>query len=764
MLKSIKHTSRNIVLCVILMTICNTILAQTLIRGKILDRDTNQPVTNAKFGIIEQGIGVFTNDEGRFSYQKYHEVLDDGQHFKITAEGYQTIEGDVIFLQKLQEKHGLFYLERNKHQIKDQNDALSPKFNVLWDASEISAERKVELELAYLITFLKNTDWATVTLLIVNDTLSSYQYQVVDPQVFERMQSTIESVQYSGTSNYAEVKETPLKSDAILMFAGTPPTFGTLWIDPDIPVYTVSSGNNVVGNTYLERLANFTGGTFQLLSSDSDKPVSDQRRITGKVSTTDGPVPYARISNVNNLEEIITDVDGNFEMNATIGERYTVYSLGNYPNTFSITDKEDYRIEIVSKAEKLAQVELKTKKTRSRYAFDSVMQLDVVEGRTVPVRSLHKSQFNKQAFNVHEAIQGRYGVFSYFSYVKGKYITTVKGKCARVFIDGVEAPLNAVSVHRIENISIYDSPSINKCPSRIIITTSVHPDILDKRLRKKGLEPQEGNQYDEDVATLDFTSARESYFPKEIRTYPVEDQFRMYKEQLALHRNSVDFYVSMATYFGGLEPELALNVCSDFSIVAKDNVKALRVLAYLYEMSSDFTSASLVYKRVLKLAPHQPQSYRDLALAYQEAGKYKKAFLLYVNMLNDNVPGVSFSAYGKVITNEFQRLLTLHKHKVDYSKLPNDWMAVGFNIDLRLTASWSDPQAPFEFQFVNPENRYYNWKSNSSLYSQPDNKVATEEFVIDDALPGNWLVNVRYIGDEKVGLIPPYLKYTLYKN
>ncbi|MDX1462104.1 MAG: hypothetical protein R3359_03535, partial [Marinirhabdus sp.] len=83
---------------------------------------------------------------------------------------------------------------------------------------------------------------------------------------------------------------------------------------------------------------------------------------------------------------------------------------------------------------------------------------------------------------------------------------------------------------------------------------------------------------------------------------------------------------------------------------------------------------------------------------------------------------------------------------------------------LRLTASWSDPQAPFEFQFVNPENRYYNWKSDSSLHSQPDNTVATEEFVIDDALPGNWLVNVRYIGDEKVGLIPPYLKYTLYKN
>jgi uncharacterized protein YfaP (DUF2135 family) len=91
-------------------------------------------------------------------------------------------------------------------------------------------------------------------------------------------------------------------------------------------------------------------------------------------------------------------------------------------------------------------------------------------------------------------------------------------------------------------------------------------------------------------------------------------------------------------------------------------------------------------------------------------------------------------------------------------------MTPNFKIDLRLTASWSDANAPFEFQFVNPNNRFYNWNSDTTFNENKKKGVTMEEFVIDDALPGHWLVNIRYIGSEDQSPVPPYLKYTVYKN
>ncbi|MFT7073942.1 MAG: hypothetical protein ACJAX3_002942, partial [Patiriisocius sp.] len=63
--------------------------------------------------------------------------------------------------------------------------------------------------------------------------------------------------------------------------------------------------------------------------------------------------------------------------------------------------------------------------------------------------------------------------------------------------------------------------------------------------------------------------------------------------------------------------------------------------------------------------------------------------------------------------------------------------------------------------FVNPENKFYNWNSKGA---EGDYKIPVEEFIVDDAPSGKWLVNIRHTGFEDEISIPPYLKYTLYKD
>ena len=139
------------------------------------------------------------------------------------------------------------------------------------------------------------------------------------------------------------------------------------------------------------------------------------------------------------------------------------------------------------------------------------------------MRSIHKSQFNNNAFSVGEAINGIYGVRSYYDYNRGQTFFTVGGGCARVFIDGHEISADAIPVAVVENISVFDARgSIIPCPSRIIITTRMHPDRIDQRLRKRGYRQLKDNYYREEIPELESIASTTPYFHKKSITGTVK--------------------------------------------------------------------------------------------------------------------------------------------------------------------------------------------------------------------------------------------------
>lgn len=296
----------------------------------------------------------------------------------------------------------------------------------------------------------------------------------------------------------------------------------------------------------------------------------------------------------------------------------------------------------------------------------------------------------------------------------------------------------------------------------VLLINTLHGTYAENK-EKQDLRKQY-NTYTETVPTLHFESAQADYIEDVAKVQSTRIKLEKYRSIKNTYLGRVDFYVDMAMYFQQIDAGAAREVRNDFALLAKDNSKALRILAYLHEHAGEFMQAQKVYERIIAMDPGNPQSYRDLALIYQETGAYDKALELYINMLGEQIPGIDFSTLTSVLSNELQRLINLHKHKINYQRLPNDWLATNFNIDVRMTASWSDNNAPFEFQFVNPDKRFYNWNSDEKRTTLKTKASATEEFVIDDAAPGDWLINVRYTGDENGTNIPPYLKYTLYKD
>lgn len=769
----LKFISKNITLLCCLIFI-QFVGAQTVFRGTVFDAETKKPISGAKVGVTGQGIGEITSENGRFVYRKYHQVIDGSHQLEVSATAYQSLEMPSEELRTLLNKNATIYLQPlPSNAVKDLKEPT--KAHVVWDASISSGLRDPDKELDFLLEYLKQSTVDSIHLTIFNKQLV-YDELLPVADNSEVIKKRIQQTTYEGASDYNLLPI--VMAEEVILFTEAPPTFGESHTFQDTPIRVIHSSVNKSHQSYFQRLTTYTSGTYinvQELSPNGavkyllygETPVikevaTSERIITGTVISGNGPVHYATISKEGSLDETYSKEDGTFKIIGTTGDVFKVMYLGKFNQSFTVTDQDDYTITMTDSSEVLDEVEITAK--RNRYDFNPNKSSDVFEGANVAVRSLHISELNPNATSASELINGKFGV------VSNDRSTFVKGLEAEWVVDGVVMLPSQVSPKNIIRISVHRPEtflaniSTPRPRAKIIVTTKFHKDYIDAHFRKLGYTPQEKNIYSEEPPLLSFEPTASNYLTEINKIESLEKKWEAYNKLRSKHAQEVDFYVDLTLYFEEFDADLARKVRSDFTVVAMHNVKALRILAYLHEYAGAYLEAQKVYERILLIAPGQAESYRDLALIYQETGEYQKALELYINMLGGGIKGVDFSELERAISNELQHLVVLHKPKIDYQRLPNDWLGVDFNIDIRMTLAWSTSDAPFEFQFVNPNNRFYNWNSENNITGDLKRKRLVEEFIVDNAPKGKWLVNVRFTGEPGNASVAPYLKYTLYKN
>lgn len=748
--------------------------SQTVFRGTVLDSDTQKPISSVKVGIPGQGVGELTNAQGRFLYRKYHQVLDEGDRLQISAKGYQSLDIPLEDLRNLLDKSTTIYLNP-LDSIVDTVQAAARMPIVLWDASSASKMRNPEVEMTFLNSYLRNSKIPSIQFIAFNENVI-IDKTISIPDDLDDLIGEISELEYRGVSDYNIVNFEP--KDEILLFSENPPTFGSLYVNQNIPVQIINSVPDLRNKDYFIRMSTYTSGNYidlsRMRAEDASKflihgevphfddKITTQKIISGTVTSARGPVHYATISKVGSLEETYSEEDGSFEIAAHPGDEFKVMYLGKFSTSFTVTQQDTYTIYMEDKSEVLEEVVLSAKK--SRYSFDPERNTEIYKGRTVPVRSLGRNELKKDVSNASELINGEFGV------VSNSQFTVVKGMRAEWVVDGVVKSPSEIRPSDIIRISVFrpesNMPGIQAGPPRakIIVTTKRNKDHIDAEFRRLGYTLLKNNDYNEQPPALDFNTPTKEYVKLVSGKSSSLEKWNTYKKLIPYHRDDVDFYVDMSLYFQSIDTEFARSVRSDFALLARNNVRALRILAYLHEYAGAYLNAQKVYERILYLAPNEAQSYRDLALVYQETGEYRRSMELYVNMLGNRIKGIDFSPLEQAISNELQHLILLHKHKIDYSRLPNDWLSTDFNIDIRMVMEWSHDNVPFEFQFVDPNRKYFNWRSKTYQDDSKPNIKAVEEFIVDDAPKGEWIVNVRYNGETGDSSISPYLKYTLYKN
>jgi Ca-activated chloride channel homolog len=229
--------------------------------------------------------------------------------------------------------------------------------------------------------------------------------------------------------------------------------------------------------------------------------------------------------------------------------------------------------------------------------------------------------------------------------------------------------------------------------------------------------------------------------------------YAIYLDEKPDHADSTAFYLDVAdTLLDKGDRMLALRVLSNLAEMDLDNRHVLRVLGYRLLQAGAPELAVPVFEEVLRLAEEEPQSWRDLGLAYAAAGRPQQAVdtLHQVAVRDWNA---RFAEVELIALADMNAIVAANRGKVDTSRI-DPRLLRNLPLDLRVVLSWDADASDMDLWVTDPNGE-------RCLYSHPRtwqggrmSQDATggygpEEFSLRRAKPGKYKVEANFFGSRR---------------
>lgn len=242
----------------------------------------------------------------------------------------------------------------------------------------------------------------------------------------------------------------------------------------------------------------------------------------------------------------------------------------------------------------------------------------------------------------------------------------------------------------------------------------------------------------------------DSPYAKRLRNAAKPDLYRMYLAERPAYLNSSAFFLDAADIlFERGEPQLAIRVLSNLAEMNLENRHLLRILGYRLLQARQPNLAIPVLERVLKLAPDEPQSYRDLGLAKAEAGKGQEAVDLLYQVVtrpwHNRFPDVELIALA-----ELNAIVATAPKRLDTSAI-DERLLLNLPLDLRAVLTWDADNTDIDLWVTDPNGERVFYGHTLSYQGGRISRDFTggygpEEFSLKNAKPGKYLVQAQFYG------------------
>ncbi|WP_087523747.1 carboxypeptidase-like regulatory domain-containing protein [Gilvibacter sp. SZ-19] len=671
------------------------------------------------------------------------------------------------------------------------------RITIYWDASLSQLSRSFDEEFDLLESYLKAVKAKEVR--VIRFGAGWQENQDFNCEDCSEILAYLKSSTYFGGSGFEQVlQDNNFNAETILFFSDGESVFGPPLSPLNIPIFSINSQAEA-NHTALQDLSLYADGHYidlsrinpkeglgLMLNEVDDKVVYAQRSeelsLKGQVTASSGPIQGAKVWVKDTYNQVLTDTEGNYKINANSGDVLVVSFLGMLDkevvvpeggslNVFLETDGE-LLDEVVIEAEK-NQDDIKTpygKKSRKALGFAA----DFILAEDIPPYYTNLSQLLAGLSGVQ--VIG-FGDDAEFIFTRSIASSISNSSLPVIVVDGIiytqdQRPF--IDVQNIDNVAIFRGLAATNRYGSIAAYGAIR--IETKTFALTGAPPETkpsalvtGNDYQEVLLpSLDSGAVIPEYLKSLYTASSFEQAKEIHQSQRKRYKQDISYFVDVSEYFLKWDAGYAKAILSSLAEVAPNNIQALRIMAYAME-SYGFAHQTIgLHRQIIALEPTQVQGYRDLALALQQDGQYQEAFEVYKRLLSGTIDGLVLGATQGLLEHELQHLVAQHKDRISYKDLPTSLLKADFDLDLRLVFQWTDPNASFELQFVNPEKKYYQWShtpflAKERMLEEAQAGFTMEEFILDDNRSGKWLINVEHLGESDL-LYPSYMKYTVYTD
>lgn len=506
------------------------------------------------------------------------------------------------------------------------------------------------------------------------------------------------------------------------------------------------------------------------------------KTIKGIVSDSETPLRDVNISVKNTDRVVSTDASGKYEIDTHEGETLVYSHIGKKTLEILVEDVTTFlnitlRDEIqeldevvVTKRYHKTQQELYAEYNSNKNLIKTIF--GILDIRRIPSRAhiIDSKNINPSALNISSILRARIPAF----YPSG---SAVMANSTRLWeVDGVlfRTPPTFIDIQNIDRIAVIQGlGALNKYGS----LASGGLVIINTKVANFSREPGTNLPYDQAKLRNNFFEKEDAIGPKYLAvpiylqmlhaTVDWNEAKESYFQLEKIYGQSPYFYLDARSYFQKEYKDKAMvkMITNNIEANYSNNPVILKALAYQLDEERNYGASLELHKKIFILRPHYQQSYHDLAHAYKNSGKIKRAALLYARhqfLLREGLFNKS-ETFSDILDRDFNNLLVQEGEVLSQEKVFFTSDEDNFN-GTRLVFEWNDSEAEFELQFVNNDKRYYTFKHTSfdnetHFKDGRRNRFSCQEYLIYDP-DGTWQVNVNYLGNKS--LTPTYIKATVY--
>jgi Ca-activated chloride channel family protein len=237
------------------------------------------------------------------------------------------------------------------------------------------------------------------------------------------------------------------------------------------------------------------------------------------------------------------------------------------------------------------------------------------------------------------------------------------------------------------------------------------------------------------------------------------NRYALYLQLRKEYLNTPLFYFHTAELFlAAGEKAIGLRILSNIAELDAENYELYKLLAYKLKESGEAEAACATFGKVLDWRPFEPQSFRDYALALEDAGHYQRALdTLYLALTTNysTTTDALYPGFEETILPELNEMVARHPD-LDISRIPRK-LLTNLPVDMRVVLNWNQSNTDIDLWVTDPNNErcFYGHRFTAMggrISHDFTNGLGPEQFLLKKAVKGRYKVEVNYYGDRQVRL------------